>query len=1146
MLDVHRAERADPLVDALAAVLADRLGDPFAAEVVAVPSRGVERWLSQQLSLVLGTSAERQDGVCANVEFPFPGRLIGDAVALATGADRERDPWRPERAVWTLLDVVDRCLDDGWLAPLAGHLRGGAVDGDVAGDAAGRRFAPVRHLADLFDHYAVHRPGMIEAWASGRDVDAYGVGLPGDIAWQAELWRRLRAQLGVPSPAERWAEGCAILRDSPELLDHPRRLGLFGVTRLPPSYVDALRAIAVHRDVHLFLLHPAPTLWDRITQHATRGRALPRAEDSTRGLARHPLLARWGQDAREMQLVVGAAEDQTDHHHRLREADESSNVLLHRIQRDIRADREPGAAGPLALDERDRSVQVHACHGRARQVEVLRDAILHLLADDPTLQPRDIIVMCPDIDTFSPLIHATFGASALLDEEGDGDDGDAPDSGLPELTVRLADRSLRQTNPVLDCLAELLALAGSRLTASEVIDFAGREPVKRRFRFDDDDIARIDEWARAAGVRWGADAEHRAPYKLAGLATNTWRAGADRLLLGTAMSEEGLRLVGGVLPLDDVDSGDIDLAGRLAELLDRLHAAVDELAAPRPMAAWVDLLGSVTDALTSTTDRDRWQRAQLQRILDEVRDEASASSASEDARFSLGDVRSLLADRLRGHPTRANFRTGHLTMCTLVPMRSVPHRVVCILGLDDGVFPRQTAPDGDDVLQRSPCVGDRDPRSEDRQLLLDALLAAGERLLITYSGRDERTNAMRPPAVPLGELLDVIDATASAPTGRPARAHVVVQHPLQPFDGRNFVTGALVEGQPWSFDRVSLAGARSAARPRTALPAFLPAALPPEPSGTVELDDLVAFVQHPVRAFLRQRLGVVVREIDDDPSDSLPVALDALERWEVGQRLLEARLDGADAAACWRAELARGTLPPGELGREVLDAVSPKVERIVAAFGELVGDAGARRSITVSIDLGSGRSLVGTVPNVVGDLVSIVTYSRLGAKHRLAAWVRLLALTASDDTTPYSSIAIGRGDYGRVGVSMISQQGAAAALDQLSVLVDLYDRGLCEPLPLYCKTSAAWASAAVAGERPEGKARREWETGPRALWDNEDRELVHTRVLGDVVSFDRLLADRPRPDEQGAGWAGDEPTRFGRYARRLWDGLLAAEVVSNR
>jgi exodeoxyribonuclease V gamma subunit len=1192
VLHLHRAERADRLVAALADVLASPLADPMAAEVVAVPARGVERWLTQELATRLGAKVGARsgarvgvgagDGVAANIDFPFPGRLVRAAVATASGIDPDTDPWLPERAVWPLLEVVDTHLEQRWLSILRRHLQGPGGTGDPpGGDRSGRRFPTVRHLAGLYDRYAVHRPDMVRAWLDGHDVDGVLRDLADDARWQAELWRRLRRHLDVPGPAERLVDACAGLRADAGLVPYPERLSLFGLTRLPASHLEVLDALAAQRDVHLFLLHPSPSLWTRLAAREPRPAApLTRAADPTRRAPANPLLASWGGDARELQLVT-AAITATDHHHAL---EAGAGTLLERIQADVRADREPAgrAAGPaddprLLLDDADASLQVHACHGRARQVEVVRDAILHLLARDPTLELRDIIVMCPDIDAFAPLVQAVFGAHAPAPGAESVDalaPGAASTRDVPHLSVRLADRSLRQTNPILRVVAELLELADSRLTASQVLDLAGRDPVRQRFRLSADDLELLQSWIPAAGVRWGFDAAHRSRFKLEQVAANTWRAGLDRMLLGAAMADEDLRLVGNTLPLDDVEGGDTDVAGRFAELVDRLDAALTALRDPQPIAAWCAAIAEAARSLTATWPGEAWQHMQLHRLLAEVCGEAgvdgdAAGAAGTGPLLSLAEVRALLEDRLRGRPTRANFRTGHLTVCTLVPMRSVPHRVVCLLGLDDGAFPRGTAPDGDDLVERDPFVGDRDPRAEDRQLLLDALLAARDHLVITYTGRDERTNEPRPPAVPVGELLDVVDRTARTARvdelsgqQKPARTQVVVHHPLHPFDPRSFATGALVPGRPWSFDAVAVEGARALQAPARAAPAFLPAPLPPEPAAVeapdvVDLDMLVRFTQHPVREFLRARLGVRMGEDDRDPDDHLPVELDGLQRWQIGTRLLEALLAGADPAACARAERARGELPPGYLGVPVLNDLGGTAQRLVeATVGEIAATGvaaeqalaaiAAAGSVEVAVPLDGGRVLAGTVTRVVGDVLLTVTFSRLAPKHRLAAWVRLLAASATRPDRALCAITVGQRGRGRIEVAHVPAVGGDpverrdTALAHLGVLDDLHQRGLREPLPLACVTSASYAAVARAGREDAGTAARlEWTS--RHDWAKEDADPEHVLVYGGQVPFDQLLAAAPAPGEEGDGWIAEERTRFGRLARRLWDGLLEAE-----
>jgi exodeoxyribonuclease V gamma subunit len=722
----------------------------------------------------------------------------------------------------------------------------------------------------------------------------------------------------------------------------------------------------------------------------------------------------------------------------------------------------------------------------------------------------------------------------------------------PDLRVRLADRSVRQTNPVLGVVARLIELAEERLTASQVLDLADREPVRRRFRLDDDDLARMEEWVAASGVRWGLDAEHREPFKLDKLAANTWRAGLDRVLVGVTMTENEQRLFENVLPLDDVDSGAIELAGRFAEFVDRVHAALDALSEPKTIDAWAAAISEAADALTATTERDTWQRAEVDRLLDDVVAEATIAGTVHPSPLALPEVRALLAERLQGRPTRANFRTGHLTICTLMPMRSVPHRVVCLLGLDDGAFPRNAPRDGDDLMLADPHVGDRDARTEDRQLLLDALLAATDRLIITYTGNDERTNAPQAPAVPVGELLDMVDRTVRI-DGGDARERVVIRHPLQPFDPKHFTDGELLTGRPWSFDRVMLAGARALSAERSEPGPFLAGPLPDAAAALVEVEDLVRFLQHPVRAFLRQRLGVSLRDFSDEVADALPVELDGLEQWDIGQRLLDAQLAGSDLDTAVAAELARGTLPPGKLAGPVIDRVRPIVEAVAGHAEALLAGAAEPGSVDVKVVLDDGRTLSGTVPGVRGDLLRMVTYSRVSAKHRLAMWVRWLALTAAHPERPFEAVVVGRARQGAkkgVDVTVVrlpplapnAAERRELALVQLAALLDIYDRGMREPLPLACLTSAAYAHAAALDKDPERAGRKAWES--EWNFDKEDKDLEHQLVFGGVRSFDELILEVPQ-DDSGDGWDPTELTRFGRLARRLWTPVLAHEVVSD-
>jgi exodeoxyribonuclease V gamma subunit len=440
-------------------------------------------------------------------------------------------------------------------------------------------------------------------------------------------------------------------------------------------------------------------------------------------------------------------------------------------------------------------------------------------------------------------------------------------------------------------------------------------------------------------------------------------------------------------------------------------------------------------------------------------------------------------------------------------------------------------------------------------MLLDALLAATDRLVVAYTGNDERTNTPRPAAVPVGELLDVVDETVRTDDGRPAHERVVVRHPLQPFDPRNFAAGTVGGPEPWSFDKVTLEGARALTGERSEPAPFLAGPLPGAAARLVELDDLVRFVERPVRAFLRQRLGISVSDFSDEVDDALPVELDGLGKWGVGQRLLDARLAGAGIDAAVAAEIARGTLPPGELGRPVVAGVRPTVEDIAKHAQALLPPGARPGSVDVKVALAGGRSLSGTVAGVCGDTLRLVAYSRVNARHRLASWVRLLALTAAHPERPFEAATVGRAasgapDDARVTIARVPLLGPeaatqrAVALEHLGVLLDLYDRGMREPLPLAALTSGAYAQAAAAGKNAEVAGRGAWESPWN--YDKEDKDPEHQLTLGGVKTFAELLEQAPGPDEAGDGWEEAETTRFGRYARRLWTGLLSVETLEHR
>jgi exodeoxyribonuclease V gamma subunit len=670
-----------------------------------------------------------------------------------------------------------------------------------------------------------------------------------------------------------------------------------------------------------------------------------------------------------------------------------------------------------------------------------------------------------------------------------------------------------------------------------VLDLAASPPVRRRFRLTDDDLDRWRGWAVEVGVRWGEDGTRRARFGIdPRVRQGTWDAALDRVLLGVAMAEEDARFVGPALPLDDVGSTDVETAGRFAELVARLSELLAELAGVRPLGDWLDTLDRAVTLLTDPAPDDAWQTAQARRVLVGVR---TAGETHAGSRLALEDVRAVLADRLAGRPTRSGFRTGALTVCSLEPMRAVPHRVVCLLGMDDAVFPRSASPDGDDLLARDACVGERDRRTEDRQIFLDALGAATEHLVVLHTGADERTGAARPPAVPVAELLDALDRLAVTADGGAARGQVVVRHPLQAVGEPNFVPGALGTRGPFSHDPAALAGAVAGRADRATPGLLVTEPLPVSPPGgdEVDLDDLVAVLEHPARWFVTKSLGVRLTQDADEVDDRLPLAADPLVGWGAGDRILTATLAGADPQQVFQAEWRRGQLPPRRLGHAALSNVMERVQPVHATASNAMS-TGEPRAVDLSVTLPSGTTVVGTVPGVHGERVVRAEYSKLAPKHRLRSWVQVLALAAAHPGTAWETGTVGRAPVSapRAAWSRIPAPDHAEAVRLLDDLVRLRAEAARGPLPLPPEAAHAYAVTRDRGSVDVVAALRE----AAYTWGGgfEKQDPFHVLCWGPGAALD-AFAGTPTDDDRRD--LPGETTRFGALARRVWDPLLERE-----
>ncbi|WP_162941510.1 exodeoxyribonuclease V subunit gamma [Desertimonas flava] len=1121
-LYVHQGNHLEVLADGLAAVFAQPLDDPFRSEVVAVPTAGVRDYLVRRLA--------RRLGVSANTEMLFPGRFVARVLGRSAEAD---DPWHIDQLTWTVLGL----LEDGVVE----------VPGWVAATTRGhsRRVAVARRIADLFDGYGANRPQVLQQWAAGapgdgtvRDDGLVG-GLDHDVEWQFHLWRAVRERIGTPSPAEELPAAMAALRADHDRSDLPSRVAWLGLASVAPARIELLDALATQRDVHLFVMRPSGAQWDR-AERVPAGRPTPRRradEDTTPDLDRNPLLRSWGRATAEMAALLTGAGQPVPPVDRPRTA----TTLLAAVQADIAADRAPAPAG-VGID---RSLQVHACHGVTRQLEVLRDAIAHLLAADPTLQPHDVVVLCPDLARFEPFAAAVFSRGSL------------------PVPLTVTDLSLGSENPVAAALAQILRVVAGRCTAVDLLDIATLEPVRQRLGLDIDDIDRITGWIERLGTSWGVDADQRlewlgddasAPRGVASrdaLTAGTWEATLRALLSGVAMPSPSPRVVAldgvEVVPFDDMGADAAATAGRLAELVARLRHVRHLVATPRPVAGWCDVFVEAL-ALTCATDRnDAWQAAAVMAAIDDLRRSAQGT-AGEAVELEASDARTLLDGIVDAHHGRLRLRTGGVTMCGLAPMRNVPARVVCVLGFDEASL-RPPGIDGDDLLGRRPCVGEPDRRGERRQFVLDALLAADDHFIVVCDGSDITTNRTVRFAVQLNELLDTADATLGVVTGGDADSPVVVRHPLRSYDEANFASGraglgpSAAAGAPFGFDS---AMRHAAIVRRTADDVGTGSLLDrwnigaePVPD-VVRLAHLVHSVSRPARTLLRDRLDlrlpVEVSELDT----RIPLSVTPLEAASMGRRLLDElrRAAPADAdaevavLAEWRrSESLNGRLPPGRLVDQSLDAVQRQVIAVVDAATEQLGGIdraallAAPDSVEVDLTLPVGATvlpalpplsvrLVDTLAHIVhtdrfGSVVCRLSYTRARTRTHLEAAIHLAAAVAATGRTDWFAVSATRGSSGVkaavsvLGVTGQGDEGIADARRLLAAAAEIHLAARRSAIPLFEETSRVLHETGTLQEEP---FRGNDQYNKRA-----DLADIDTAFIWDSVPIADILAMHPSP-----------------------------------
>jgi exodeoxyribonuclease V gamma subunit len=1016
-LHLHTSNRLEALFAGLAEIVRPPSGHIFRKETIVVQSIGMGRWLSLRL-------AETQ-GICANVVFPFPQKFIGEVLQNTLPEKPAHPAYEREVMAWRIARLLPGLLAREEFAPVGRYLAGER--------AALKLYQLSNRIAETFDRYLAFRPGWILDWDAGNESH-----------WQATLWRALSAEFPgshLPALGQKLASA---LRKQGDLAHLPARVSIFGLSTLPKFYLDLIEAIATRTQVHLFVMEPTPEWWHDIVSAKKEAKIIREKPGQTpadlhleRG---NDLLAAMGKLGREFLGLVGALEPVAQHESFV---EPEGKTRLATVQREIFHLQERAVRAKALPD--DRSIQFHSCHSLMREMEVLHDQLLDLFAKHPALEPRDVIVMMPDVGTYAPYIDAVF---------------DTPEEEALRIPYTIADRTARAESGAVDTFLAILELAGSRFGASSVLNILESPSVLRRFDLAEADLETIRVWLDRAAIRWGIDAEHRAQFDVPAFSQNTWREGLDRLLLGYALPARGDRLFHGLLPIDEIEGNYAETLGNLVEFSDALFHAAAELKAPRSLVEWQPILRRIVERFFVPDDDSAHELLLIRHAIDSLGKVAQEANFEEQVPF---DVLLAHLQRILGEAeASAGFLVGHVTFCALKPMRSIPFKVVCLVGMDDNAYPRKSNPPGFDLIARQPKPGDRTVRDDDRYLFLEALLSAREFFYVSYVGQSLKDGSALPPSVLVSELLDYL--------GEEEDHSLVTRHRLQPFNADYF----LGESALFSYSRDNCRASEVARRPRIPPRPFLaePIAEPDEEWRHVELESLAAFFRNPAQYFIQQRLGLKFPNERPQLEEREPFELGPLTNFKIEDDLLRKKLDGVPLAEAEGLLRAGGQFPPGHTGAAVYREKCDEVEKFAALVTDKVGEK-YLEPLPVDLTLGPWR-VTGRVDELTANGLVRFRLTKLKAKEMLRVWLFHLALNASGKAG--SSTLIGR-DIMQAFAPVAKKEAA----ERLRELLEIYWEGLTRPLQFFPQSSYAFAKQSLnsrARTEPLKKAHDAWTSNP--------------------------------------------------------------------
>ena len=1019
-LTFHGAATLDELAEQAVALVATPVGGPLEAEWIATPSLGVQRWFSQRLSRSLGATKNKSDGISANIDWNFPDALRS---AVLLPKDAATSFYSIDAMTWKLAGILREANDD--ILREVTHLQPGAT---LIGRA--------RKIADLFDRYLRRRPEMLRRWGHGEDCLASGEPLAQQTLWQPYLWRLLMDQSAIGNPIDQMDLRFDELRNGTLVIDLPERLIFFGLQVLPggSEFLQLLEAAAHHREIHVFLVIPSPALAEKSSVY--RGSSpvsAPRDSELMSEVANQPLLRSWGRSFAETSWLLGdhlPASTQT----------EPADSVLGAVQQLIMSDAAP------SHHSLDQSLHVIGCAGMARQVEVTRDVLLHALDEDKSLRENEIAVICPNLIRFAPVLESVLGPSAYFGRTA------LDPTQTPSLRYQIADRSLAKTVPIIDSLLTFLATSVGRIEGSALCDLLQNSFVAQALGLDDESSGRAVELIRESEVRWGLNLEHRERFDLPqSVMGGTWVDGCDRLLLGVTTSSHGVQPTD--LPgLLRVEGDDIVIVGKIRRLAAAMEFLVDAAHESRTPARWLsDIVIPIAESFLDVDLENSWQTSTRDEWLSELAKQVEDVALE----ISLDDVRSWLTSSADETRERSSLFDGSVTIASFLPVRSVPFKLIVLLGLDEDAL-LASRPSIDDLVALDPLVGDPDARDDVRSSLLMTLMSAKQQLIIIRNDTDENSSEEIPAAGILEDLLDTVELFGLK------KQDIASSTPRHSFSEEAFAPVGPFPEAPFSFDVMAARGADLRRTPSPIPPTW--AELPDldyEAPSDISLDELHRFFEDPASRFVKERLGMWTHGFEVDATDELAVEIDALAKSSLRSSLIAALIDHPQADfdgvvdAWFRAHRHDPRMPPGALSRIVMEKVVEPA-REVATFAQGEGLVGEVDRISVSLDLAHGRRIYGDVPLYsTSNVTGMIRPSKSGHYRCLGPWIDLLVLQGLGIAPHASAVMLSHDDKKPLMTKFLEKPSGTDPTSVLEKLLLVHDLGQRSPLPLHPRSILA-------------------------------------------------------------------------------------------